>query len=267
MSIALHKPLPEFDLRFIREHVPADKLRSMYGVVTGATGWFGAWICSALDYMGCKYSKIDTRDLHPFQCDYCIHLAPRDSAGLIGLLEKSDVKHVLFTSSGSVYDAVPSENCIEKRAQENLFLKSDLPVNIARCFSFIGAGICQKDLAPGKFIKACATNRPLIINSPDSIRTYMYMSDLVVWLLNILLFDKGKIYDVGGDEKITIYDLAVKISIPFGVNTVILEDGEYATDHRPNYVPNIQRAQEELGLRVYTDLDTAIDKTIEWERL
>ena len=110
--ITLNKPLFESDLRFISDHVNVDKLRSMYGVITGATGWFGVWICEALDYMGCEYSKIDTRRLSPIQCDYCIHLAPRDSTELIGLLEKSKVQHVLFTSSGSVYDAVPSENCI-----------------------------------------------------------------------------------------------------------------------------------------------------------
>ena len=263
----LNKPLPAEDMKFIQEHVPVNKLRNMYGILTGATGWFGQWICAALDYMHCEYTRMDTRDLQPFQCDWLIHLAPEDSTDLIALLNKTKVKHVLFMSSGSVYDEVPSANCIEKRANENLFLKSDLPVNIARGFSFIGAGICQKDLAPGKFIKACLNNRPMEVTNPYSIRTYMYMADMVIWTLNILLADKGNIYNMGADERITMWMFADKLSKRFDAPYNIL-DGEFRKDDpRPKYVPNLQFSHEDLGLRVYTDLDTAIDKTIEWERL
>jgi nucleoside-diphosphate-sugar epimerase len=262
----LNKPLPVEDLEFIKAHVPVDKLRSMYGVITGATGWFGNWICAALDYMGCEHGRVDTRSLFPFKCDYIIHLAPGDSNSLISQLQKTEVKHVLFTSSGSVYDETPSVNCIEKRTNENLFISSGLPVNIARCFSFIGAGVCQKDLAPGKFIKACLDNKEFDVYNPKSIRTYMYMADMVIWLLNILLADKGNVYDVGSTERITMLELAVKIKGKIGSNNSLWV-GYGKDDPRPNYVPNLQFAHEDLGLRVYTDLDTAIDKTIAWERL
>ena len=267
MTLTLNKPLPAEDMKFIQEHVPVNKLRNMYGIVTGATGWFGQWICAALDYMHCEYTRMDTRDLQPFQCDWLIHLAPRDSTDLIALLNKTKVKHVLFMSSGSVYDEIPSENCIEKRHNEDLFLKSDLPVNITRGFSFIGAGICQKDLAPGKFIKACLDGKLIRVINPSSIRTYMYMADMVVWTLNILLADKGNIYNMGADEPITISRLADTIYKKMHGKGVQLCIYPIEEDPRPKYFPNLQFAHEDLGLRVYTDLDTAIDKTIEWERL
>jgi nucleoside-diphosphate-sugar epimerase len=265
MTLILDKPLPIEDMQFIAKHVNADKLRSMYGVVTGATGWFGQWICAALDFMGCEYSKVDTRRLYPFKADYCIHLAPKDASPLIQMLDKADVKHVLFTSSGSVYDKVPSENCIEKKANEDLFIKSGLPVNIARCFSFIGPGVCQKELAPGIFIKAYLENKPIGIINTHITRTYMYMSDLVIWLLKILLADKVNVYDVGSAERITPFELAIRIKAKMNAKSELwMMEGN--PDPRPNYVPCLQFAQEDLGLRVRVDLDTALDKTIEWER-
>ena len=266
MGLQINKPLPEADMRFIAEHVDVGKLRSMYGVITGATGWFGSWICEALDYMGCKYQKVDTRKLKPLQCDYCIQLAPGDPRELIYYLKKTDVEHVLFVSSGSVYDSEQTSYSIEKQDGENAFIESGLPVNIARCFSFTGAGVCQKPLVMGDFINDCIYGEPLeVYNGGKSIRTYMYMSDLVIWLLAILLSEKGCVYDVGGNEPLTILQLAEKVNAHFGNrNGILLDDKYYDHEPRPNYVPNLKPAYE-MGLRVLTDLDTAIEKTIEWE--
>ncbi len=47
------------------------------------------------------------------------------------MLQKTDVKHVLFVSSGCVYDRELGDYGREKLDNENLFLASDLPVNIA----------------------------------------------------------------------------------------------------------------------------------------
>ena len=90
------------------------------------------------------------------------------------------------------------------------------------------------------------------------------MADMVIWLLNILLADSGNIYNVGSSETVTILDLAVMITSKMAHDNVWIDYSKF--DPRPNYVPNLQFAREDLGLRVYTDLDTALDKTIEWER-
>lgn len=214
-----------------------------------------------------KYTCLDTRDIHRVDCDWLIHLAPGDCTDLIAMLEKTDIKHVLFVSSGSVYDIEPTENCIEKQRNEDLFLKSDLPVNIARCFTFTGGGVCQKPLAIGKMIRTCLDKRPFNITNPFSVRTYMYMTDMVQWLMTILLADKGNVFDVGSDEQINMRGLAKKITYKLPTQFYIFLDDKFREDDpRPNYIPNLAPAKE-LGLKVTVGLDEAIDKTIEWERM
>ena len=257
MSIKLNHPLPVSGL-----YLPAPLL-NMRGVITGATGWFGSWLRAALDYNMMSYETLDTRDIHRVDCDWLIHLAPGDCTDLISMLEKTDVKHVLFVSSGSVYDVEPTENCIEKQRNEDLFLKSDLPVNIARCFTFTGGGVCQKPLAIGMLINACMGVIYKFAFNENSIRTYMYMTDLVQWLATILLADKGNIYDIGGEEEITIYELANKISAKLNTTQIEFLHSDQP-DPRPNYIPNLAPAKE-LGLKITVGLDEAIDKTIEWE--
>lgn len=262
----LGKPIPAEDLKFIANRVDVDKLRSMSGLITGATGWFGNWICSALDYMNCSYIKLDTRKMdYLFDCHYCIHLAHGEVSELIKRLQRSvNVKYVLFTSSGAVYDRHLSDYGRTKLNHENAFLASGLPVNIVRCFTFTGAGVCQKPLAIGEFINMAKSGTVINVHHPSVIRTYMYMAEMVAWLLNILLSQSGNIYDVGGAIPITMLDLAQRIAQYFPVTDVGVT---YSSDieQRDRYIPHLASAHK-LGLKNEIGLNEAIRKTVEWEK-
>jgi len=262
----LKKPIPLDDLGLIARHVDVRRLQSMRGIITGCEGWFGTWLCAALDHMGCEYDKLDMRDPHPVEGDYCIHLAKGELSGLIDVLREAQVKHVLFTSSGAVYDMKPSPIQVEKCENEELFINSGLPVNIARVFTVIGGGVCQRPLAVGAYIKSCLNNEPIKVYSGGrSMRSYIYMADLVIWLLNILFAEVG-VYDVGGAKAVTMLDLAHRVADCVGGNQSIeVIDSDPYNDPHPIYKPNTSKAKA-LGLEHYTDLDTALAKTIEWER-
>lgn len=269
MKFILHKPIPEDDLEFIAKHVDIDKLKSMRGIITGSEGWFGAWMCATLDYIGCEYDRLDMRYPYPnVTGDYCIYLAKGSLNGLIEALIETKVEHVLFTSSGAVYDNGFSLIREEKIIQEFLFKHSGLPVNIARVFTVIGGGVCQRPLAAGKYIKSCIDNEPIrIMGDGKSIRSYIYMADLIIWLLNILFAESGNAYDVGGGKPVNMIELAQKINGRFKNRhkIEILEDMALYDPHLI-YLPDCSKAKNMLGLEHYTDLDTALDKTIEWER-
>ena len=274
MKFILHKPIPVADLEFIEQHVDVDKLRSMHGIITGCDGWFGTWVCAALDYMGCHYDKLDMRDPH-FNFiigDYCIHLAKGEPGNLIDILQKVQVKHVLFTSSGAIYDIKNSPILEEKLTNESLFVASGLPVNIARVFTVIGGGVCQRPLAIGRYITSCLNHEPITVYDENAVRSYLYMADLVIWLLRILFakshgtsFDDVA-YDVGGEGSVTMLELAQIVNNRFGGNNkiVILKNNPLDDPHQI-YLPNCWKAKNLLGLKQYTDLDTALDKTIDWE--
>jgi nucleoside-diphosphate-sugar epimerase len=93
------------------------------------------------------------------------------------------------------------------------------------------------------------------------------MADLVIWLLHILFAESGNTYDVGGAIPITMSELAQKINDKFdGNNKIEILQTNPLDDPHPIYIPNCSKAKNTLGLEHYTDLDTALDKTIEWEK-
>ena len=92
----------------------------------------------------------------------------------------------------------------------------------------------------------------------------MYVSDLVIWLLTILI--KGKNcypYNVGSEEEISIEKLAKTIASfskkPLAIEIKTKKSNSNIIDR---YVPSTQRAQEELGLKQHIGLKESILKTI-----
>jgi nucleoside-diphosphate-sugar epimerase len=72
---------------------------------------------------------------------------------------------------------------------------------------------------------------------------------------------------VGGAIPITMLELAQKVNDRFGGRQRIeIFKNNVLDDPHPIYKPNCSKAKNTLGLEHYTDLDTALDKTIEWEK-
>ena len=122
--------------------------------------------------------------------------------------------------------------------------------------------------AIGNFIKDAIENRDIIINGDGRpLRSYLYTADLVIWLLAILLKSENKsIYNVGGRNGISIYDLAKKVSKQVNnytgkVDILTKSNYNYPT---PKYIPNNKKIIKELGVKENYTLDEAIKRTIDW---
>lgn len=203
---------------------------------------------------------------------------------------RADVGRLLFLSSGSAYGASGLERTPEtyagapdttnpdsalgeaKRAAELLVTcyarEHGLECVIARCFSFVGPFLpLDIHYAIGNFIRHALWDDAVTIQGDGTQeRSYLYMADLVVWLLALLdRGQKGRIYNVGSDRGIAIRDLAdlVRSVVAPGKPVVVLglASGSVGNEVRNRYVPDITRAREELGLDVWTDLETAIGRT------
>jgi len=205
------------------------------------------------------------------------------------------VKSFLLTSSGAVYGKQPSEiaNISEdylgapitsdatsiygegKRMAEVLCAANhklfDLPVKIARCYAFMGPFLAlDSHFAAGNFINNLLNNEDIIIEGDGSpFRSYMYSADLVIWLWTILFKGKDNSpYNVGSDKSISIAQLAtlilkesdskdmrVIIKLPLSDKSVL------------RYVPNVDKAFNELDLKIYTDINNSIKKTIHFNKI
>jgi dTDP-glucose 4,6-dehydratase len=203
----------------------------------------------------------------------------------------NSVKKFLFVSSGAVYGTQPpqlthlsesfpggpdpldpaSAYAEGKRSAEllcALAASSGLEIKIARCFTFVGPYMkLDAHFAIGNFIADCLHHRPIRVQGDGSaVRSYLYASDLMVWLWTILFKGQSRrAYNVGSDEALNIATLAREVAVALP-GEVAVDIASAATPGAPGhrYVPCTARAREELGLRVEVPLREAICRTHAW---
>ena len=205
---------------------------------------------------------------------------------------ESNTKKFLFISSGAVYGPQPqnishitedyigapdsqklsSTYGIGKKMGEHLCLqynhKFGIETKIARCFAFVGPYLpLNTHFAIGNFLQDSLLGRTIEVKGDGTpFRSYLYSSDLVIWLLTILF--KGQPcspYNVGSENSISIKELAQIISqlSPTPANIQINELPQHVSEIQ-RYIPSTLKARTELGLHELNNLERAIKKTIDW---
>ncbi|MCX9158357.1 NAD-dependent epimerase/dehydratase family protein [Niveibacterium sp. 24ML] len=141
-------------------------------------------------------------------------------------------------------------------------------VRTARCFAFVGPLLAlDKHFAVGNFIGDALAGRAIQIGGDGTtIRSYLYAADLATWLWTILVRGTpGVAYNVGSDEAISIADLARRVVAQVNPALEIRIAREPQSGSLPDrYVPDVGLARRELGLDVWTGLDSAILRTVAW---
>ena len=213
---------------------------------------------------------------------------------VLALAAAVGAERMLFTSSGAAYGAQPSE--IErvgedyrgapatedvratyghsKRLAEHLGAVSaantGLAFTIARCFAFVGPGLpLDAHFAIGNFIRdGLAGDEIRVAGDGAPFRSYLYAADLAAWLWTILLRgERGRAYNVGSEEAVTIAQLARQVAAAFTPPPKVTVARAPNADAAPQrYVPDCRRARDELGLEARIPLAEAIHRTIEWLR-
>lgn len=201
-------------------------------------------------------------------------------------------RRVLFTSSGSVYGPQPAEliripeSYVGKRNindfrfahgegkyRAELLLgeyaqQYGMEAKIARCFSFLGPYLpLSEHYALGNFIRDGIQGRAILVKGDGTpIRSYMYASDLVIWLLTILVRGKScEPYNVGSENSLDIKSLAMTVAHCFEKVRDVQVAIEPAQGKSPQmYVPSTEKARGELGLQQYIPLSEGIQKTLHW---
>ncbi|WP_434632937.1 NAD-dependent epimerase/dehydratase family protein [Chromobacterium sp. CV08] len=206
---------------------------------------------------------------------------------------ESGAGHFLFTSSGAAYGPSPQGLPLReddalapdtmdaasalgqaKRAAEFLCAayarRHGWQLSVARCFSFVGPFMpLDIHYAIGNFMLSAMRKEPIIIKGDGSpFRSYLYMGDLVVWLLALLRREgEPRLFNVGSDAAVSIAELAhlVRDRIHPEGEVRILGRAETSVGNpvRNLYVPDIGLAREALGLAPWTSLGDAIQYSVE----
>jgi len=201
-------------------------------------------------------------------------------------------KKILLTSSGSIYGKSSANGKLFEEEEFSNFNSLDLnstisqakaisefyasyyakkyalEIKIARCFAFVGPFL-QLDIhyAVGNFIKGAIEEKKIVINGDGTpVRSYMYVSDLMVWLWSILIKGEScRPYNVGSQNTLSMRELANIVGECFDeeIKIEVLGEKNVSTNSAQNiYAPSTKRAQKELGLQERITLKDALKKTI-----
>lgn len=220
--------------------------------------------------------------------DTCV----RGTQNVLLQARRAGAQRLLLLSSGAVYGAAPAgmlrfdeehrgaPNCVSpasaygegKRVSELLCAmaaaETRLQVSLARCFAFVGPHLpLDKHFAIGNFIGAALEGRDIAIQGDGTpLRSYLYAADLALWLWTLLLKgESGRAYNVGGDEALSIRELAERVQQVLGAPGAVCVAKAAAPGAMPSaYLPALDRIANELGLRPAVSLDEAIRRTAAW---
>lgn len=216
----------------------------------------------------------------------------RGTRHVLDFARSSGVVRFLFTSSGAVYGRQPSEMTYipeeyagapdtmdagsgygqSKRACEFMCAmyaqQYGFAAPVARCFAFAGPFLpLDLNFAIGNFVRDALGGGPIRVGGDGTPRrSYLYAADLAVWLWTILLRGEScRLYNVGSGVDLSIAELAGKVAevVAPGVRVVITKEA-VAGAPVARYVPSVERAERELGLRVWVPLEEGIRRMAAW---
>ena len=223
----------------------------------------------------------DTRELRSIILD--------GTRSVLGLHTQSP--RLLFASSGAIYgaqppeiDAIREDSTARARPDDTTQVygtakleAEQLCIDAARtcggtCVIARGFAFCAPYLpmdahfAVGNFLAAAAAEQPIQVRGDGTaVRTYLHGIDLAAWLWAMLVRgNDGAAYNLGGDEPVSIAELAAVIAAMPGVP--VRKASVPAPSVRSRYVPSVEKARSELGLTVSLPLHATLERTFQWAR-
>jgi nucleoside-diphosphate-sugar epimerase len=136
-------------------------------------------------------------------------------------------------------------------------------------FCFMGAWMKWDNFAVGNFIRdACNGNPIRVLGGGKAVRTYLYGSDMAIWLWNILINGRnGNVYDIGGTMQVTIEQAAREVARNFDRPAKIEIMNNMQSEPMPMYIPkHLAKPRVEFGLGETVSFEEAVSKTV-WSYL
>ena len=210
----------------------------------------------------------------------------------LNFAQTHSTQKLLLTSSGAVYGRQPaslthvdekylggpdpldsaSVYSEGKRISEQMCAlqstDSAMEIKIARCFAFVGPHLpLDTHFAIGNFIGDVLAGRPIRISGDGTARrSYLYASDLAIWLWTMLFRAPPLVaFNVGSSQDLSILELAqaVRQSLNSSTEIYVAKKPVPGVD-AARYVPSVNRAQEMLSLKETVNLREAIRRTAAW---
>lgn len=161
---------------------------------------------------------------------------------------------------------IESKRCGESICQ--IYKKMGVDVKIIRLSLTYGPGtkIYDTRVVNSLIMKSILENSITLRDNGSAIRTYCYISDVIEMLWNIMLHSKDTIYNVGGEEEFTIYELAQMISSKTNKSVILPKDEKPLTGSPKVVNININKYISEFNKEHFVSLDKGLTNTILWQQ-
>ncbi len=229
-------------------------------------------------------------DNTPYWATRHLNYALNGTNKILRIAKEYAVKSVLFASSGAVYNNFLEQNTglikeedyiadissaqvygtgkiISEQLMKDFWDTEKIPMAVARCFALAGAYLSLEKFALGNFIKNALHKQSInIAGDGQATRSYLYGSDLVVYLLTILTQVNGfQVYNVGSERAISMEALAKYIAKEYNID-IHIEGKQDFGDAPVCYVPSTAKLQEHFVLNEPLPLETIISKMYIWHK-
>lgn len=190
------------------------------------------------------------------------------------------LRRFVYASSSSVYgrfasgdEAVPvrpiSPYGVTKLAGENLCRAygeaHGLPTVALRYFSVYGPRQ-RPDMAYHRFIRALIRQEPLIVcGDGQQVRGNTFVDDCVAATVAALNAPAGEVYNIGGGEAATVWDIIRRLEALGGHKALIKQEPPRPGDQRYTFA-DTARIQQHVGWAARVSLDEGLARQWEWQR-
>jgi dTDP-glucose 4,6-dehydratase/UDP-glucuronate decarboxylase len=104
-----------------------------------------------------------------------------------------------------------------------------------------------------------------LFDDGSAFRRYLHISDFVIMLLNVSLYGKNDVYNIGGKEETTIYNLAKIIGNKFNKDVKKGEVNNDVITSAPKKVwVSLDRYEQEFGVLDFMSLEDGMDNYLNW---
>ena len=167
-------------------------------------------------------------------------------------IDACPAEHFIDPAANYAHAKLQSEKLISEASKDGKLSGCNL-----RLFAFAGPLLAlDEHFAVGNFMRDALNRLPISINgNPNTLRSYMYPTDLVRWILRILVSDKTGTFSVGNPSPVSIAELARTISRITSQSEVIfpVNNGQFTS-----YYPDTSLTESTFDLTLEVDFETSI---------
>ena len=193
--------------------------------------------------------------------------------------------NVIHLSSGAIYEDFKSEFLSEKivnsiisadpytqakfrleKSLEELNNRNLIHASNPRLFAFMGPHLkIDEHFAIGNFVNDCLMGKNISVNgNPLTTRSYLYPTDLITWLIKLLVNPTILPLNFGSDKSMTIEKIANNLNAIFGYRKIEYKNPESPLSH---YVPSIINTKKYLEVTQKVSFSEGLDRWIKWLKI